>query len=301
MTRENIEGAVRVAVAAARMHESSVSLSELAQLMPENTETDDLVSAFESLPGLREKYRLKEGYVFRKNESHEDSSDESERHSRAVANIKLARAISSRLGREHAVVMAVSGSVSYRSVSVHDDIDLFCVTPRGRMWIFLAKALMLSRASHILKKSSRLVNISCVMDEEYAETLFRTDQGPLFARDALMAEVVHGYQAYDRLLESASWMGYYFPKLYGLRRGPGRFGLYGQETKPGRLRIANLFLFHAIGSYIRLKARFHNRLLKEGGKTSSLFIPSIGLSHLIYESKRYLGLKALYSRIGHAG
>ncbi len=300
MTRENIEAAVGVAFTAARMHESLVSLSELAQLMPENTETDDLVSAFESVPRLLESYRLREGYVFRKDESRKDSSDESERHSRAVANIKLASAISSRLGREQAVVMAVSGSVSYGSASVHDDIDLFCVTPRGRMWIFLAKALVLTRAFHILKKSSRSINFSCVMDEEYAEALFSTDQGPLFARDALMAEVFHGYEAYDGLLEAASWMRSYFPKLYGRRRHVGHPGPGGRRTKPGGVGIANRLLYHGIGSYVQLKTRFHNRLLKGGGKTSSLFIPRIGLSHLIYESKRYLALKSLYSSIGHA-
>lgn len=299
MTRENIEAAVGVAFAAARMHEASVSLSELAQLMPENTETGDLVSAFESLPGLREGYRLKEGYVFNKNESHKDSSDVSERHGRAVANIKLARAISSRLGREHAVVMAVSGSASYGSASVHDDIDLFCVTPRGRMWIFLTKALVLSRAFHILKKSSRSINISCVMDEEYAEALFSTDQGPLFARDALMAEVIHGHEAYEGLLEAASWMRCYFPRLYGLKRHLSRPRPSGQRTRNGGVGLVNLLLYHGIGSYVQLKTRFHNRLLSKGGKTSSLFVPRIGLSHLVYESKRYLALKSLYSSIGH--
>jgi hypothetical protein len=267
----------------------------LARLMPEDTDTTDLVTAFESLPTLRENYLLKEGYVLSRNEAHKDIFSVSERRRHSIANITLARVLSSRLGGKDAVVFAVSGSTSYRSASVHDDIDLFCVTAGGKMWIFLAKVLVRTRALHLLRKSSRPINVSCVMDEEYARTMFSSDQGPLFARDALMAEVVHGREAYDRLLESASWMGLYFPKLYGLRKSLGRAKVRERRARPVGRGITNLFLCFVIGSYIRVKARLHNRLLVREGKRSSLFIPRIGLDHLFYESERYLTLKAMYS------
>src|SRR5712691_4445814 len=296
---ENIEGIVEVAVRAACMHESAVSLSDLARLMPEDTNTTDLVTAFESLPTLRENYLLREGYVLSRSEAHKDVFNEFERRRHSIANITLARVLSARLGGRDARVFAVSGSTSYQSASVHDDIDLFCVTPRGKMWIFLAKVLVRTRALHLVRKSSRSINVSCVMDEEYARTMFGTDQGPLFARDALMAEVVLGREAYDGLLESASWMGLYFPKLYGLRKSLGRAKLRGQRARTTRLRITNLFLCFVIGSYIRAKARLHNRLLIRDGKRSSLFIPRIGPDHLFYESERYLKLKAIYSSVRH--
>jgi hypothetical protein len=281
------------------MHESAVSLTDLARLMPEDTNTTDLVTAFENLPTLRENYLLKEGYVLSRSEAQKDLFSESERRRHSIANITLARVLSSRLGGKDALVFAVSGSTSYRSASVHDDIDLFCVTPRGKMWVFLAKVLVRTRALYLLRKSSRSINVSCVMDEEYARTMFSTDQGPLFARDALMAEVVHGREAYDGLLESASWMGLYFPKLYGLRKSLGRAKRRGQPSTPIHLGITNLFLYFVIGSYIRLKARLHNRLLVREGKRSSLFIPRIGFDHLFYESERYLTLKAIYSSMRH--
>ena len=299
LTLENIEAIVEVAVRAACMHESAVSLTDLARLMPEDTNTTDLVTAFESLPTLRENYLLKEGYVLSRSEAHKELFSESERRRHSIANITLARVLSSRLGGRDALVFAVSGSTSYQSASVHDDIDLFCVTPRGKMWIFLAKVLVRIRALQLVRKSSRSINVSCVMDEEYARTMFSADQGPLFARDALMAEVVHGREAYDGLLESASWMRLYFPKLYILRKSLGRAKLRAQRSTPVGHGIANRFLYFAFGSYIRVKARLHNRLLVKEGKRSSLFIPRIGLDHLFYESERYLTLKAIYSSMRH--
>src|SRR5438445_2925239 len=299
LTLENIEAIVEVAVRAAWLHESAVSLTDLARLMPEDMNATDLVTAFESLPKLRENYLLKEGYVISKDEAHRDMFGESERRRHSIANISLARVLSSRLGGRDEVVFAVSGSTSYRSASVHDDIDLFCVTPRGKMWFFLAKVLVRTRALHLLRKSSRSINVSCVMDEEYARVMFSADQGPLFARDALMAEVVDGREAYDGLLESASWMALYFPKLYGLRKSLGGTKVRAQRSTPLGLGIANLFLYFVIASYIRAKARLHNRLLVKEGKRSSVFIPRIGLDHLFYESERYLTLKAIYSSMRH--
>src|SRR5438034_870464 len=214
LTLENIAAIVEVAVRAACMHESAVSLTDLARLMPEDTNTTDLVTAFESLPTLRENYLLREGYVLSRSEAHKELFSESERRRHSIANIMLARVLSSRLGGRDALVFAVSGSTSYQSASVHDDIDLFCVTPRGKMWIFLAK-------------------------------------------------------------------------------------VRAQRSTPVGHGIANRFLYFAFGSYIRVKARLHNRLLVKEGKRSSLFIPRIGLDHLFYESERYLTLKAIYSGMRH--
>src|SRR5207245_3258607 len=100
---------------------------------------------------------------------------------------------------------------------------------------------------------------------------------------------------------SASWMALYFPKLYGLRKSLGGAKVRAQRSTPLGLGIANLFLYFVIGSYIRVKARLHNRLLVKEGKKSSVFIPRLGLDHLFYESERYLTLKAIYSSIGHDG
>jgi len=96
------------------------------------------VRKFANTPG---ELSPEEGYVLSRSEAHKELFSESERRRHSIANITLARVLSSRLGGRDALVFAVSGSTSYQSASVHDDIDLFCVTPRGKMWIFLAEGL----------------------------------------------------------------------------------------------------------------------------------------------------------------
>src|SRR2546428_4272689 len=88
LTLENIEAIVEVAVRAACMHESAVSLTDLARLMPEDTNTTDLVTAFESLPALRENYLLREGYVLSRSEAHKDLFSESERRRHSMLTLR---------------------------------------------------------------------------------------------------------------------------------------------------------------------------------------------------------------------
>src|SRR5712691_6740233 len=113
LTLENIEAIVEVAVRVACMHESAVSLTDLARLMPDDTNTTDLVTAFESLPKLRENYLLKEGYVISKDEAHKVMLGVSDSRFHSIANIRLSRFLSSRLGIKDAVVFAFSDSTSY--------------------------------------------------------------------------------------------------------------------------------------------------------------------------------------------
>lgn len=279
------------------MHGASVSLADLAQLLPGETNLQELASAFETLPSLREDYTLKDGLVYPKGDAHPNTKAESGRLTRSITNIGVARALSSMLGGREAVLIAVSGSTSYLSASERDDIDLFCVTKSGRMWFFLAKALLLSRVLRLLRRSNRPLSLSCVMDERYARAIFSEDRGPLIARDALMAEVVRGKRAYSELLESAAWMRLYFPKLYALRGGSKRDGQALKVVSNGRRNFADLFLYLTVGLYVRLKAKVHNRQLARQGKGSAQFLPKIGLDHLIYESVRYLTLRTIYSHI----
>lgn len=296
MISHSVEALIRVVSRAARMHGSSVSLAEIAQLLPGETDLQELASAFETLPSLREDYTLKDGLVYPKGDNHPSTTVESNRLMLSIANIGVARVLSSILGGREAVLIAVSGSTSYLSASEQDDIDLFCVTQSGRMWLFLTKALLLLRAHRLLRRSNRPLSLSCVMDERYAETIFGEDRGPLFARDALMIEVVRGEGAYSKLLESAAWMKLYFPKLYALRRGSERDGR-PREAGYVRRNFADLFLYLTVGSYVRLKAKVHNRQLAGQGKSSARFLPRVGKDHLVYESMRYRTLNAIYSNI----
>ncbi|MDA4126780.1 MAG: hypothetical protein OK452_06230 [Thaumarchaeota archaeon] len=294
---ESLATLVGVVLKVAQMHGSSVALSDLEQLLPTGTTSKDIADAFEILPALPGNYALKDGFLVPKASDHLPSNDFNLRQRHSIANIQVARWLSKAVGNKEALTIAVSGSTSYRAASPGDDVDLFCVTRPHTMWLFLAKALLLTRASRVLWKSRAPICLSCLMDEEYATRLFSKDRGALFARDALVAEVLFGGEQYASLLDSASWMKRYFPRLHD-----------GASTLPGMQpnatakasswsRFANFFLFITVGSYIRAKARFHNHILAREGKGLSTFYARVGTDHLMYESAKYVRLKEIYDDI----
>jgi hypothetical protein len=291
---DRLEMLVDVVVRAAQLNGAALTLIDLLQLLQPGTTSEGLAQAFESHPRLSKEFVLSEGFVVGRVGSHPPVSDHDERQNYFAVNVRAAKWLSERL---EAVIVAVSGSTSYRTATHKDDVDLFCVTRREEMWVFLARALILTRVSRLLDKSRVPICLSCVMDESYARKLFSSDRGALFARDALVAEVVRGRERYDSLLESASWIGRYFPKLYGLKMSTRGRWKGTDAARSSWTRVANLFLFITLGSYIRAKAQLHNKLLAKQGKGLSLFHVRIDLDHLIYESTKYLRLREMYDEI----
>lgn len=291
---ENFATLLGVVLKVAQMHGSPVALSDLVKLLPAGTAAKDIEVAFETLPTLPGNYVLKDGLLVPRAEDHPLSGDFNRNLQHSIANIKVARWLSKALGSRQALTIAVSGSTSYKAASPRDDLDLFCVTRSHTMWLFLAKALLLARASKFLGRSNTPICVSCLMDEGYATSFFAEDGGALFARDALVAEVVLGHDEYASLLDSAPWMKRYFPKLYSIRSMPSGKHANSRTKSSSWDRCVNLFLFITLGSYIRAKARFHNHVLAIKGKSMSLFHARAGTDHLIYESAKYIRLKEIY-------
>ena len=107
---DSFETLVGVVLRVAQMHGSSVSLTDLAQLLPTDTTSKDLASAFESHPRLSGRYVLRDGLVVHRASAHPFVDDYDERQSKSVANIRAARWLSTKLGRKQALAIAVSGS-----------------------------------------------------------------------------------------------------------------------------------------------------------------------------------------------
>jgi hypothetical protein len=294
---ERLAALVNVVVKVAQMHGSTVPLSDLVQLLPDGTTSEDIAEVFEVMPALPGNYALKDGLLIPKSDSEIPSKDFNLRLRHSVDNTQVVRWLSKALGNREATIVAVSGSTSYNAASPRDDVDLFCVTRPQRMWLFLAKALLLTRASRVFRRPNVPIDMSCLMDEEYATNVFARDGGALFARDALVAEVVSGQSQYASLLESAPWMKRYFPKLYEKRSAPTGTKKNAKPKESGWEKCVNLFLFTTLGSYIRGKAIFHNHVLAREGKGLSAFRARVGPDHLIYESAKYEKLREIYEDI----
>ncbi len=294
---EGIEALVGVAIRVARMHGTSLSLSDLLQLMPSGVTSDDLTLALQSIPEFGGGYTVKNGVVVPTGGGTSHVSEFAARQAKSLSNLSTARWLARALGRRGVRSIAVSGSTSYGAASSGDDVDLFCVTEKDSLWLFLVRALILTRASRIRSGTGSPLCLSCLADEGHAEVMFSADRGALFARDALVAEVISGAGAYSDLLRRGAWMKRYFPRLYAQR-----VDLLGaaenRRSKPDtRKRVLNLFLFATFGTYIRTKARYHNLLLARGQRSRASFRARVGPDHLIYESMKYLALKETYDDI----
>ena len=292
---ESFVPVVDVVLRVAQMHSSRLALSDLEQLLPTGSSREDLVNAFQTHPGLAGKYVLKDGFVFSKQTVQSQTPDVMF-ETRSMTNVQVARWLTIALKTRNDTLVAVSGSTSYKSASKKDDVDLFCVTPRGTMWLFLAKALLFTRLSRLARKSRTPICLSCVMDRGYADDMFSHDRGALFARDALVAEVITGGEVYRHLVSMGRWMLSYFPKLYSLREGAPQQD--SRVVAPSlAARLVNWLLFVTLGQYIVMKARFHNTALRRHGNPRATFVARIGIDHLIYESSKYVELQKMYRNI----
>lgn len=278
---------------------SAMDIDQLTILLPAGS---DLESISKQLPILDSRYELQTGLFIEKRErsglaSCEILEDSNQRRARAERYVQFAREFSAFSGKRWIRVLSVAGSTSYMNASENDDIDIFCVTEKNSLWIYLTKALLLARAFKLVRPRVPRFCFSCALDEEYARRLFLSPNDALFARDALTAQVLQGPLFYEGLLRSGRWLSHYFPKLHELRKGQHVETVEESgATRPNVGRKAlNHFLFLTVGNYVRLKSHFLNRKLRKTGRVDSLFTIISGRNHCIFESQSYKKLRRIYS------
>ncbi len=286
----------------ARENGAAISLRELIELARIAADEHELANAFLADSKLRSRFLLESGYVLERSADSERLAqpmvaEEERRRGRALANLKTAGKFGTAL-LGGTVLVSVSGANSYLSARENEDIDFFCVTKTNGMWAFILKALLLARIHRLANGGVPELCFSCVMDEEWATQAFRARQPPIFARDALTAKVIGGSAGLHRLLENASWMETYFPVFYGMRlRETGRDGRRRPQEAAGERggsTVVNSFLYHTLGSFLRMKSWATNRRLTKAAWHSSIFETRLGKGHYVYESKRYRRLRGMY-------
>ena len=285
----------------AKANGASLSLGEVIQLASLDVSEEELERAWLLDSNLSSDYEIDEQIIYERECEHrsEVSVEQNDRRRRADSNISYARKFVSGLHTKDALVVSISGSTSYQSVSRSDDLDFFCITKRDTMWLFLCKALIRARLFRLKDKNSPWLCLSYVMDEKYATTEFTTPQDGLFARDAISTIVVQGEDNYTSLLRRCGWIEQYFQKMYRLRT-------VGQENCEDRREITssnflsralNSVLYLSAGSYIRFKSYLLNRRFARKKENSRIFNLRIGPDHCIFESRSYLELREMYSRL----
>jgi hypothetical protein len=277
---------------------SAKDIDELTGLLPAGA---DLGSIWNQIPSLDSRYEVKGGLLVERRAINNQASsgaieDQKWRRARAERYIEYAREFSLLSGKAWIRVLSVAGSTSYKAPSENDDIDIFCVTERDSLWIYLTKALLLARVFKLSRPSSPRFCFSCAVDEGYAERLFGSPNDALFARDALTAQVLQGSAFYSGLLRRAQCLSDYFPKSYRMRRAEH----VETAEKAGIIRstvarkILNHFLFLTVGNYVRLRSILLNRALRKKGRHDSFFKILSSPDHCIFESQGYRKLRDVY-------
>jgi hypothetical protein len=292
------ESAERIALLyrVAKRNGSLISLKELRSLLGENTTETDVEEAIGSIPALSSKFELRAGYLLERHERAETPELESRSRMTATNNLTYAGCFSSYLHTTPFAMIAVSGSTSYGSASRSKDVDLFCVSPKGRMWIALTKGLLMARGFAMAHSGAPPICFSCIMDEGYARSAFAMRRDPLFARDALQTKVARGEGLYQSLMSSAGWISRLYPVAY--RTTVTRIGI--DQPRPGPSALANLLdrlLYLIVGRYLKLKSNLLNRRLSAIGRNGDVFDVDCAEDHLIYESRRYSALRQEYMEV----
>ncbi|MEM0117489.1 MAG: hypothetical protein QXV32_03505 [Conexivisphaerales archaeon] len=270
---------------------SHITVDELTRYLPFAINTEGLTSVLESSVEFGERFLIADGVI-----SPKITAFESSKRRKANDNLRIAETFSNYLTSFNIKVLAVSGSTSYLSAFEDDDIDLFCVTGKDGMWIFVTKALLLCRILRYIRRDFAKITISYVADEAFALRAFSTLKGVILAKDALAAKVIFGRSFYSRLLKSSQWIGMMFPDELGLRIKELSKGVNeSTNDKAKGSRVVNALLYTMVGSYIRLKSYLLNRQLAKHGRLSALFNLNLGIDHLVYESTFYHNLGKFYS------
>ena len=254
-------------------------------------------------PELAGFYELKNGLIIERGNDSPGSSPrildrEQEKRARAESYARYAREFASFCTGQETKLIAISGSTSYHTTSVADDLDIFCITKPDHLWLFLTKSLLLARFLQIFRRSEPRICFSYAVDQNFVMNEFLPVRDPLFARDALTTIVVHGQEFYEELLKKSSWISNYFPRLYQQRTNAVHLEPEREKiaSSPSR-RFLNTLLLVLVGNYIAFKSAMLNRRLRKQGKFSSLFKARIGPDHCIFESVRYSKLRDMYLKL----
>ena len=295
----NIASQIEVLSTAAKVNGAHMRVQEILALVSLDLTERELELAWSATPSLNSRLLLRAGIVLDPAEAglQDWAACDDLRRLRAQRHVREASDFAHFAKLGAALAVGVTGSTAYMSAGECDDIDLFCVTKRDNLWVFLTKTLLLARVFRLLRKRHPKICLSYVADQSYAERQFSAVKDGLFARDALNTLVIRGSGYYRNLLISAVWMSSYFPKLFRSKVEVLRQSEVAIEERKETWRVANLFIFAVVGTYLRMKSFAFNTRLARQGKTRAVFTADLSGDHCVFESNRYAELRRIYEQI----
>jgi hypothetical protein len=202
---------------------------------------------------------------------------------------------------------AVTGSVAYESAREWDDIDIFMVTEKNRLWISLLAALIFVRVGKLLRlRSPHLLSfcLSYVHDEAgFLRESSKSKSEPLFARELLKALPLVGVQRYREILEENAWVqsihrAAYLSKMKNLHEEAPttRRSFFERKELSPILNWVNGFVFVFLSAYLRVRGHLANAKLKSEGLELRVFEPVLSTQSCMYVSNLYRWLHQIWEK-----
>jgi predicted nucleotidyltransferase len=252
------------------------------------------------------KFTVKDGYLLTSDE--QSIPYRFEREHVSAAKLESAASFASLLTRLVPFIrtVAVTGSVAYGSADKWDDVDLFVITQRNRLWISTFLMLLQIRLYKILGlRAAHLLPfcLSYLHDEDgFSKESRRSRTNPLFARELLKAKPIAGTETYRRILEENKWVGEFYSAPYRQKLRLLETELDGASPSTGvesgflslLLVWIEGFTYTVLSRYLRLRAYLTNLRLKSEGNHIRAFEPNISPASCIYTSNFYRWLSALW-------
>lgn len=202
-------------------------------------------------------------------------------------------------------MIAVTGSVAYGSARKWDDIDLFIVTRRNRLWLSLSIALILVRLGKLLRiRNSNLLSfcLSYVHDDlGFLQESSKSKFAPLFARELLKARPLVGIRKYKQILEDNEWIKLvhktaYTSKMNELHEPESNKDILTHERFSFFLQWADDIAFVFLRGYLKIRSHITNAKLKSEGREFRVFDPVMNKHSCMYVSNLYRWLRQLWDR-----
>lgn len=282
----------------AQLHDAPLSLADALRLASVQLSEEGLAAAWERTGSLSSQYPLLSGQIVPRAKLAQTGTDAlrmnlEESRRRVEVNMRAAKQIERLFTGEKLRMFSVSGTNSYGFARGHDDIDLFCITRKDVLWLFMLKALLVVRFYEFFRKDLPRLCFSYVVDEVNARKEFRSPKDRLFARDALNLKVISGQDFYRSLMADARWMQDWFPRIYKMTARPSS-DYSPSDASSSVSKIINLILYRVVGSYIWLKSILDNA--KNGRRGKAQFVNRLwmGEGWILHESKKYRDLRGMY-------
>lgn len=251
-------------------------------------------------------FKIRDGYLTTNDSQSQVSRSEMERTS--ADKLNSASSFANLLTRVIPFIrtVAVTGSVAYGSATKWDDIDLFMVTKRNRLWISALLTLILVRLNKLLILKPPHLSLFClsyVHDEQaFLKESQRNRSNALFARELLKAKPVAGGEKYRKILEENEWVADFYSRPYleklrslsGNLNGTTISGEAGSPTFSFLMAWVEGMTYAILSRYLRLRAYLTNLKLESEGKNMRVFDPIITSSSCVYTSNFYRWLRALW-------